>query len=483
MTDQKRQEVYSKLLDLKGETYKAGREKIARDILTKITATSNKYELSKPVKELGKHPVSQAILDAFKQAGAENPNGLMFYSLDYLVSGDENKALNGGQIPNVDLLAPEDHVSIQKDNNGRWRIAVAGKEGIRFQGFLFPPLAAATEAPKEEQRTIVTADRTETGFFNTSGQLTQGERKYKDGRTEKGTFKENALFTGEFTQDGQTYRMTEGTVLRTNTAPAPAAVEEDVANPIDTGTTTETDTDNPIETVGSQEAMTDQQAQVLLQKKFPTATNIQILAVEDTLISAQMDLADGDQYIGEFDKTTGKFLDGTVTNPNQSTKEYKDGHPSTIAVQKPAPVETQNPENPAPQANTDTPQPENVPADTDVAITSKDETDLPIETNTEETSGDTDVPAPTLDRATVEKNWEEMKKNLDNSEGGSFEWEQIKDKALQINTPPFYADGDALYINDGLFSDTLVGVITNPESNASPLVEILNQKWALDRSE
>ena len=64
----------------------------------------------------------------------------MFYSLDYLVNGDENKTLNGGKAPNIDLLEPGDNVSIQKDENGRWLITVAGTTGTRFQGFLFPPV-------------------------------------------------------------------------------------------------------------------------------------------------------------------------------------------------------------------------------------------------------------------------------------------------------------------------------------------------------
>ncbi len=153
----KRSETYKDLLDLKGGTYKAGRDNLATNILKEVSDPARKYEYWDVISmtEKSTMPVSTVIQNAFKQGGEPKPKELMQYSLDYLVNGDENKNgnFNKDKKFNIDRVEKGDLVFIKLDPaTNRWMIIVWDKslkdkpaddhddnKYIKMKGYLFPP--------------------------------------------------------------------------------------------------------------------------------------------------------------------------------------------------------------------------------------------------------------------------------------------------------------------------------------------------------
>ncbi len=162
-----RSETYKDLLDLKGGTYKAGRDNLAANILKEVSDPARKYEYWDVISmtEKSTMPVSTVIQNAFKQGGESKPKELMQYSLDYLVNGEENKGgnFNKGKEVNIDRVVRGDLVFIKLDPaTNRWILEVFDqslkdiKDGekseqyLKMKGFLFPPSRFQTSSTGPE---------------------------------------------------------------------------------------------------------------------------------------------------------------------------------------------------------------------------------------------------------------------------------------------------------------------------------------------
>ncbi len=162
-----RSETYKDLLDLKGGTYKAGRDNLASTVLEKVSDPKRNYGYWDVISmtEKSTMPVSTIIQNAFKQGGESKPKELMQYSLDYLVNGEENKGgnFNKGKEVNIDRVVKGDLVYIKLDPaTNRWILEVFDqslkdiKDGekseqyLKMKGFLFPPSRLQTSSTGPE---------------------------------------------------------------------------------------------------------------------------------------------------------------------------------------------------------------------------------------------------------------------------------------------------------------------------------------------
>ncbi len=218
------QEIYQDLFENFGGQYKDLKE----DVLTNLN--SKNFAIQKAARDVKKAPISSTLLEAFTQAGVENPQELMYFALHHLQENDEDKDIN-----NVDMNA---QIEVYKSGDG-WKLKVVNTDGtIALDGSILPkapaveppavetppePLAKPVPTPEdvdtsdvqpETSNIKVFSDRTEEGPRNENGHLLSGKRTYSDGRSERGIFKENALYTGEFTTvTGETYGVLEGKLI------------------------------------------------------------------------------------------------------------------------------------------------------------------------------------------------------------------------------------------------------------------------------
>ncbi len=225
ISHEENQEIYQNLFESFGGQYRNLQADVLKDL------NSKNFAIQKAASDVKKTPISSTLLEAFTQAGIENPQELMYFALHYLQENDDNKDIND--------VSVDSQVEVYKSGD-RWKLKVTNTDGaIALDGFILPeapsveapaaetppePLAkpaptpetpntpdAPPDVPPETSSIKTFDDRTEEGPRNEKGHLLSGKREYSDGRSERGIFKENALYTGEFTTvTGETYGVLEG---------------------------------------------------------------------------------------------------------------------------------------------------------------------------------------------------------------------------------------------------------------------------------
>jgi len=152
MENDERSQLYGEIKkDLAGKLSKEKRRSLKKETHAAIASSDKNYNFpTTKVSELGKSPLSQALLNAFQQEknlGGHSAKQIMFYALDYLQNGAENRG--AGMIKNIDNVAKDDTIRVSLEN-GRWAVVVCNKDNELVQwGYLFPAeggKAAATGA-------------------------------------------------------------------------------------------------------------------------------------------------------------------------------------------------------------------------------------------------------------------------------------------------------------------------------------------------
>ena len=149
---------------------KEPRKALKQAVHTEIASRSKSYNYGpEKVTALGKSPVSQAMLNAFKQEkslGKHSAKDVMFYSLDYLQNAPENNET----MQNIDLVEKDDSVQICLHET-RWQLRVIGSDGtVKQCGYLFPsvgeeddddvPVVPENPEPKVEPKPVEPAKPT-----------------------------------------------------------------------------------------------------------------------------------------------------------------------------------------------------------------------------------------------------------------------------------------------------------------------------------